>query len=84
MRCFACSWALYGIPYTAYLQETIPPELQGRTFSLMGSVMSFAMPVGLLVSGPVAEAYGVPLWFVLTGAVFLLTTAVSWWYVRRR
>ena len=75
---------LYGIPYTAYLQETIPPELQGRAFSLMGSVMSFAMPVGLLVSGPIAEAYGVPLWFVLTGAVFLLTTAVSWWYVRRR
>ena len=75
---------LYGIPYTAYLQETIPPELQGRAFSLMGSVMSFAMPIGLLISGPVAEAYGVPLWCALTGAVFLLTTAVSWWYVKRR
>ena len=75
---------LYGIPYTAYLQETISPELQGRAFSLMGSVMSFAMPIGLLISGPVAEAYGVPLWCALTGAVFLLTTAVSWWYVKRR
>ena len=75
---------LYGIPYTAYLQETIPPELQGLAFSLMGSVMSFAMPIGLLISGPVAEAYGVPLWCALTGAVFLLTTAVSWWYVKRR
>lgn len=80
----SASGNLYGIPYTAYLQETIPPELQGRAFSLMGSVMSFAMPIGLLISGPVAEAYGVPLWCALTGAVFLLTTAVSWWYVKRR
>lgn len=75
---------LYGIPYTAYLQETIPPEAQGRAFSLMGSVMSAAMPVGLLIAGPVAEAHGVPLWFLLTGVVMLLATAVSWWFVRKK
>lgn len=67
----------YGIPTVAYMQESIPGEAQGRVFSLMGSLMSLAMPVGLVVSGPVAETYGVPLWFLISGAAMLLITAVS-------
>lgn len=59
---------LYGIPITAYMQRTIAPEKLGRVFSLMGSAMSAAMPLGLLISGPVAEKGGVALWFRVTGA----------------
>lgn len=58
---------VFNIPIIAYMQETIPPEAMGRAFSLMGSVMSLAMPLGLLVSGPVAEKYGVEFWFLVTG-----------------
>lgn len=68
---------LYNIPYVAYLQETVPKEAQGRAFSLMGSVMSITMPVGLLIAGPVAERHGVPIWFVIAGIVTLIITASS-------
>ena len=35
------------------------------------------MPVGLLIAGPVAERFGVPLWFFLSGAVLFAVTGIS-------
>lgn len=67
---------VYNIPCMAYLQETIPPEAQGRAFSLIGSLMSLAMPVGLLLSSPVAELFGVSMWFLVSGLGVLATVAV--------
>lgn len=68
---------VYGVPIMAYMQETIAPEKLGRVFSLMGSLMSVSMPVGLLISGPVAEKYGVALWFVVTGVATCALVAVN-------
>ncbi|MGI6129760.1 MAG: MFS transporter [bacterium] len=68
---------LYNIPFTAYLQETIPKEAQGRAFSLLGSLLSITMPIGLLIAGPVAERYGVPLWFLIAGTGVVIITGLS-------
>lgn len=68
---------LYGIPFMAYMQESVPHEAQGRVFSLLGSMMSLAMPLGLLIAGPVAERFGVPLWFFLSGIVLFAVTGIS-------
>ena len=38
----------YGVQ-NALFQEQLPPEYLGRVFSLLGSVMSFAMPLGFAV-----------------------------------
>lgn len=35
----------------ALIQEKIQPEYLGRVFGLLGSLVSFAMPIGLIVSG---------------------------------
>lgn len=56
----------YGVQ-NALFQEQLPPEYLGRVFSLLGSVMSFAMPLGLLCSGIFAERIGVENWFLLCG-----------------
>lgn len=68
---------LNNIPYIAHMQETIAPEKMGRVFSLIGSMSAAAMPLGLLIAGPIAEARGVPYWFVLSGGVILLLTLIS-------
>lgn len=68
---------LYNIPYIAYLQETIAPEKMGRIFSLIGSLSSATMPLGLLIAGPIAESRGVSLWFFISGIAMLLLTFVS-------
>lgn len=68
---------LYGIPVMAYMQQTIPLEAQGRAFSLVGSLMSLAMPLGLLIAGPVSEREGVDAWFFISGIAVLVITLVS-------
>jgi DHA3 family macrolide efflux protein-like MFS transporter len=56
----------YGVQ-NALFQEKIKPEYLGRVFSLLGSVMSFTMPLGLLCSGLFAEQIGVEKWFLISG-----------------
>lgn len=68
---------IYGIPFMAYMQETIPPEAQGRAFSLFGSFMSGAMPLGLLLSGPLTEKLGVASWFFITGIAVLIFVSIN-------
>ncbi|HEX7712706.1 MAG TPA: MFS transporter [Bacillota bacterium] len=73
---------LYNIPYIAYMQETIPKEAHGRAFSVMSSLMSATMPLGLLVAGPVAEINGVASWFFITGVAFFIITGVSFFLIQ--
>lgn len=58
---------VHSIPLMAYMQENIQPEKMGRAFSMLALVGSLTMPVGLLISGPVAEVVGVHRWFLLSG-----------------
>jgi DHA3 family macrolide efflux protein-like MFS transporter len=51
----------------ALIQEKIQPEYLGRVFGLQGSIMSFAMPIGLIVSGIFADRIGINTWFMLSG-----------------
>jgi DHA3 family macrolide efflux protein-like MFS transporter len=51
----------------AILQATIPPEKQGRVFALIVSGATAMMPVGLAIAGPLADLYGVPFWFLVSG-----------------
>lgn len=73
----------YGIPLMAYMQATIPPERMGRAFSLWGTLMSLAMPLGLLLSGPMSERFGVVFWFLVSGIVVIFITAIGYALVRR-
>ena len=46
------SAVFYNILYIAYMQETISSKYHGRAFSLLNSIISLTMPLGLLVAGP--------------------------------
>lgn len=67
----------YTGPQMALMQEKIPPEYLGRVFGLYGSITSFAMPIGLVLSGLFADRLGIHTWFALTGAACLLLTGVT-------
>lgn len=68
---------VHSIPLVAYMQTTIPPEKMGRAFSLMALVASLSMPIGLVISSPIAEQVGVNIWFLLSGIGIILITAVG-------
>lgn len=62
----------YSGVQTALIQEHIQPMYLGRVFGLMGSLASFAMPVGLIMSGIFADQIGIEMWFRLSGACILV------------
>lgn len=59
-------------PFFATLQATVAPEMQGRVLSLFGSLTSLAVPISLGVAGPVADAWGAPVWYLAAGALCVL------------
>jgi len=60
----------------AIFQSSAPPEMQGRIFTLLISAVSVIVPLGLAVGGPVADAFGVRLLFVLGGAGCILMALI--------
>jgi len=61
----------------AIFQTSVPPDMQGRLFTLLMSVISLAPPLGLAIGGLLAEAYGVRVLFVL-GGVGCMLMALVW------
>jgi MFS family permease len=63
------------------LQRRVPPHLLGRVSSLDFFVSLALMPVSMALAGPVGEWLGVPMTFVLAGAVpvFLAVAAIVGW-----
>ena len=68
----------YSGPQTALMQERIPPEYLGRVFGLYGSIMSWALPLGLAFSSLFADAVGAPAWFVGAGTAMVLLAVATW------
>jgi DHA3 family macrolide efflux protein-like MFS transporter len=56
-------------PLLAIMQATVAKDMQGRLFSLVGSLSGAMMPLGLAVAGPVSDVIGVRTWYLIAGAV---------------
>lgn len=64
----------FNIPFTAYIQRTVPSENLGKVISLVTSIMSFAAPVGMFIAGPVSELLGVSNWMILAGILMVFVS----------
>jgi DHA3 family macrolide efflux protein-like MFS transporter len=69
-------------PLMALLQSTVAPEMQGRVFTLFGSLIWITSPLGLALAGPISDWLGLQIWYavgavlaLLSGLVFLLIPA---------
>lgn len=63
-------------PIFAILQATVEPEIQGRVFTLIGSLAGIMSPLSLLLAGPVADTIGLQLWYIV-GGITCLIMAIS-------
>lgn len=73
----------FNIPFNAFIQKSIPEENLGKVMSLMSSVLSFAAPIGMFISGPVAEIIGVSNWMILAGILVILTGITTYVMTRK-
>jgi len=72
----------FNIPFTAYIQRTVPTENLGKVISLVTSIMSFAAPVGMFIAGPVSEWIGVSNWMILAGILMLGVSVLNYFLTR--
>ena len=56
-------------PIMAILQGTVTPEMQGRVFTLMGSLLWITSPFSLAVAGPVSDWLGLQVWYITAGVL---------------
>jgi DHA3 family macrolide efflux protein-like MFS transporter len=58
-------------PLMAILQSTVAPEMQGRVFTLFGSLIALASPLGLSLAGPISDGLGLQIWYLAAGVLAL-------------
>lgn len=73
----------YNTPINVFIQETVPEKMQGRIFGFMQISASCALPLGMVIFGPLADLYSLNNIFIYCGILVLLTTYVFWQRKRR-
>jgi DHA3 family macrolide efflux protein-like MFS transporter len=64
-------------PLTALLQTIVPQDKQGRVFGVVMSAFNLATPVGMAVGGPISDAFGVHILYILSGVTCIGTAVVA-------
>jgi DHA3 family macrolide efflux protein-like MFS transporter len=63
--------------FMAALQAIVPPKIQGRVWTLLGSLSMAMSPVGLAIAGPIADTFGERIWFNIGGLMFIILGVAS-------
>jgi DHA3 family macrolide efflux protein-like MFS transporter len=63
--------------FMAAIQAIVPLEIQGRVFTLIGSLSAGMAPLGLAIAGPVADSLGERIWFNVGGFIFMVVGLAS-------
>ncbi len=68
-------FSLLSAPSMTILQETVEPEMHGRVFGFVGIVMTVAMPLSMVVFGPLADRFSVEVLLVVAGVLLVAFVA---------
>ncbi|MHA2391654.1 MAG: MFS transporter [Promethearchaeota archaeon] len=66
--------------FLTMLQTRVPPEAQGRVFSFIASIAAAVTPLGMLISGPLAEVFGIILLFTISLYLQFVSLLVTWYF----
>jgi DHA3 family macrolide efflux protein-like MFS transporter len=72
----------FNIPFTAYIQRSVPAQHLGKVIAFITSLMSMAAPIGMMVSGPTAAWLGVNNWMMVAGVTMIVIGGVSYLLTR--
>jgi len=74
---FAVFNAMANGTFFSSIQAVIPPEMQGRVFTILMSLSGGMAPIGLAFAGPVSDSLGLFIWFRIGGVVLALMGAAA-------
>ncbi|MFW9988750.1 MAG: MFS transporter [Candidatus Odinarchaeota archaeon] len=66
--------------FLTILQTKIPPESQGKVFSIVISIAAAITPLGMIISGPLAELFGIRLLFIIVLFLQFVSIVVTWFF----
>ncbi len=64
-------------PLQALLQSTVSPDMQGRVFTLLSSLVTAMSPLSLAFAGPIADLLGIQFWYLLGGLTMVAVGATA-------
>jgi DHA3 family macrolide efflux protein-like MFS transporter len=64
-------------PFVAIIQANVTPEYQGRVLTMTTSLLWLTTPIGLGIAGPVADAFGIPIWYAIAGGLCLVGMSIG-------
>jgi DHA3 family macrolide efflux protein-like MFS transporter len=62
----------------AMIQQSYPPQQLGRVLGVLNSLLSLTGPLGLIFAGPLADAIGVEMLFVIAGISAVAAGIAAW------
>lgn len=62
----------------AMIQQSYPPQQLGRVLGVLNSLLSLTGPLGLIFAGPLADAIGVEMLFVIAGISAIAAGIAAW------
>lgn len=71
----------YNTPITVTIQERVTPEMHGRIFSFMQIATSCALPLGMILFGPLADIIRVQ-WILIGGGITIVVLSLLLWKTR--
>jgi MFS transporter, DHA3 family, macrolide efflux protein len=72
--------AFTGAPMEAILQSTVPRDMQGRVFTVLSSICTAAIPIGLAIVGPIADVTGVRAIYLFSGPAMLIIIIAGFFF----
>lgn len=66
----------YNAPITVTIQEKVIPEMHGRIFSFMQIATSCALPLGMVLFGPLADIFRVQSLLIASGTVVVVISSL--------
>lgn len=64
-------------PFLAILQANVTHDYQGRVLTMTSSLLWITTPIGLAIAGPLADRFGLQVWYLLSGITCLLGMLVG-------
>jgi DHA3 family macrolide efflux protein-like MFS transporter len=68
--------AFYSTSTMTMLQEQVESEMQGRVFGVSGIVTAVAMPIGMVIFGPMSDHLSIEIITIIAGLLTIVASAI--------
>lgn len=81
---FAFMFPIINTIIMTMVQTVVPPDKQGRVLAISITIATAVSPIGMVISGPLAEILGIVFLFILSSILGIITMIIVWFFTNIR